>query len=75
MDVRGCEKVPQGAIPSVLPALTYICTSEGAVTNARVPTASEDVEVFNLMYLQGVKKGMDACRELRKIAISMLTLY
>lgn len=53
MDVWRCEKVLQGAIPSVLPALTYINTSEGVVTNAIVPIASDDIEDFNLISLQG----------------------
>lgn len=54
MDVWGCEKVLQGVIPSVLPALTNITsTCEGVITNAIVPIASDDTEFFNLINLQG----------------------
>lgn len=52
MDVWGCEKVLQGVIPSVLPALTYINTSEGIVTNAIVQFTSDDTKVFEPIYLQ-----------------------
>lgn len=50
--VRLWKSAPGCDSASVLPALTYINTSEGVVANARVLISSDDIEVFNPIYLQ-----------------------